>query len=230
METPNLVAVQHGDMGDLLSPRMYPLIQNQVLPLLTAESVLVVEGGKGRGKLTSDSPGYDIIYSQLGPICRSGLRPLIHSDDAMYWSKRKEISEYLQESDNYSRAVLKFLHFQSRPDSWEELIRVIKEGRHDIKITGALSKCWQVFARELENEFTLRDDTFAEQIRLYLQEGKPVFFFGGVVHCICLTARYGWPVIRYDCTREITHSFYQAWYQVYGVAKLLNGKKDRGIS
>lgn len=217
-----LVAVQHDDMGNLLSGAMYPLIQEQVVPLLTADSVLVVEGGKKRGRMTSDHPDYNVIYSQLGPISYSGLRPTIHSDDPMYLPKQRTLIHYTQDCDDYSNAVLKILQFNNPPNTWEELVSRIKNNCHDAKLTGGLSKRWQAFAKETHEEFVLRDATFTEQINGYLQEDKTVFFFGGVLHCLSLHTQHDWPVIRYPCTPANIRAFYAAWYQAYGMTTLIS--------
>ena len=221
MATVNLVAVQHDDHGNLLSPAMHPLIQNQVLPLLTTNSVLVVEGGKGRGKLVSDNPKYDIIYSQLGPISLSGLRPVIHSDDAMYQSQHRDILQHMQECNEYTSLVLNLLDLRRHPSTWEELIEIVKTNRHDAKMLGDISRKWKEFAVDLKKEFMERDEAFISQVQGYFEEGKDVFFFGGVLHCIALTVRRDWPVIRYPCTPENILAFYHAWFQVYGIADLV---------
>ncbi len=221
METVHLVAVQHDDLGNLLSYAMYPLIQNQVIPLLTADSVLVVEGGKGRGKLTNDNPAYNTIYSQLGPICYTGLRPVIHSDDPMYQQKDRDVPAYIKQSDDYTKEIIRLLDFRHKPSTWEELIETIRLGRHDVKMNGALSKKWKAFAADLKKEFLQRDDAYINQVNGYFSEGNDVFFFGGVLHCISLNVRCSWPVIRYPCTSENIFSFYQAWFQVYGMVDLL---------
>lgn len=228
MQRIHLVAVQHDDHGNLLCPNMYPLIQDQVVPLLTADCVLVVEGGNGRGKLTPDNPDYNAIFSQLGPICCQRLRPLIHADDPMHQQQNRDVPRHVKQLDIYNDLTIKLLRFGSLPNTWEEMVETIRAREHDVKMTGALSKQWQAFGVALREEFLERDNAFIGQIQMYADENKPVLFFGGVLHCLSLTALYGWPVVRYECLPTHVHGFYKAWFQVYGMPDLFYKKTSKG--
>jgi hypothetical protein len=126
-----LVAVQHDDAGNLISQNLFPVIQRLVLPLLTKDSVLVLEGGRSRGKLNPGDSGYDLMYRQLGPIVLSGIRPVIHSDDAMYWLLPKDPLAWAREENEYADVVNSLFTFRTMPNTWDDLIATIKEDHHD---------------------------------------------------------------------------------------------------
>lgn len=208
-----LVAVQHGEAGRLVGPHMAHLFVEEVIPHLTNETVMVVEGGKRRGQLLPTNPNYNIIYQQLGPVTSSGIRPILHSDDATYHllTPREAMATHDQ-LDRYVAATKSFLSFRKLPNTWEEMVAMVRENNHAVVAMGKLPKKWKKYGREGERVWKARDALFAKQIMSYANQGRSVFFVGGLLHCITLTAQYGWPVLRYECSSKQIHAFYAFWY------------------
>lgn len=208
-----LVAVEHGASGHLVGSNMFPLIQREVVPHLTNDSVIVAEGGRGRGILHPGNPHYNTIYRQLGSIAFSGITPILHSDDALYHFKTsEEVVADLAQFEKYQSAVSSFLSFQDPPTTWETLIERIRNGRHDVAVSGVLDEEWRKFAKSEVMVTTKRDNLFAKQILRHAKKARRVFFFGGILHCVSLTAKYVWPVIRYECPPEYIKGCYTLWY------------------
>ena len=222
MNNIHLVAVQHGDRGELMSMSMFPLIQFQVIPLLTSKSVLVVEGGNRRGKMESNHPDYRSIYQQLGPIYMNGLTPTIHSDDPMWWEGLDAAKEFHDSCHEYETALGQLLVFDEIPRTWEGLVEKIKTKNHKVRLMVPISDRFKLLAQKHAKSFKRRDEVFANQIFDYSQEGRDVFFFGGLLHCLSLSATHGWSVIKYEVTEDYVKALYLSWYLAYAAADLLD--------
>lgn len=207
-----LVAVEHGDSGYLVGSCMTALFLKEVIPNLTVESVIVVEGGRGRGILRPENPYYESIYGQLGPIMLSGMKPVLHSDDAWYqYRTPKEVIAEVSQLDEYTSAARDFLSI-SPPTTWEELIERVRTNDHRVTAVGALPEVWVKYAKGQVEITTARDRRFEAQIQRHARKGKRVFFVGGLLHCITLTAKRGWRVLRYECSAEYVGDLYASWY------------------
>jgi hypothetical protein len=218
-----LVAIEHDDLGNLLASSMYRLVREKVLPHLTQDSVIIVEGGVKRGEMKRDDHGYDIIYRQLGPdIYRSGIYPLLYSDDPMYHmqSKREVLKQWKNSDADYEK-ISEVLFLRNQPNTWEELIEKIQMKKHDAELRRELKKPLKARLRTTKEEFDARDKAFAEQIQKYEKQDRTVFFFGGILHCVQLAAHYSWTVTRYECSPEVIRNLYVAWYQAYEAPGLL---------
>lgn len=219
-----LVAIEHGAHGELVNQNSFPLMRDLVLPRLTEDTVIVAEGGYNRGEMGRFDPGYERFFRSLGPdIYYSGMYPRIFSDDPMYHvSDRAGVRKKMAQAKVYFDAVTGFCLFPSLPKTWEECVERIRGNHHEATPQGKLPKRWRVFAKQMKQEFERRDQGFAGQIQRYEKKGGPVLFVGGILHCLVLSARYGWPVLRYECSEEYIEGLYATWYQTYKLAELLN--------
>lgn len=207
-----LVAVEHGDSGYLVGPSMLPLLQHEVIPYLTTDCVIVVEGGRGRGILRPGNPFYEHIYAKLGPIVLSGITPVLHSDDAWYKYKTpQDVMTEVSQLDDYTAAAKAFLSINF-PSTWEELIERVRVNNHQVTTQCTLPQAWVKYAKNLVEITAARDRRFEVQIHRHARQGKRVFFIGGLLHCITLTAKRGWPVLRYECSPEYIADLYSSWY------------------
>jgi hypothetical protein len=209
----DLVAIEHDEKCHrLLAFSMYRLLSEEVIPRLTNSTVIVVEGGKRRGQLKPGDKGYDVIYGELGPIALSGIYPTLHADDARWHDTEDKVAlenlDALTRSEDYVRESFRF---HSIPQTWEDMVAIIRKKQHFIEKTRQIPSQLRALWRQHVNLTNVRDETFALQINTYATQGTRVFFIGGVLHCITLSASWNWPVIRYKCKPEHIHSFYKTW-------------------
>jgi hypothetical protein len=226
MSKVRLIAVEHDPDSNLISPNMASLIRSEVLPYIDDECVFVVEGGNRRGQLLPQDAGYYRMYQQLGPICGSGITPIIYSDDPMHkinpLKTPSKVQQQIRRNQQYEALIRTYLTVTRYPATWDEMVLMIRNREHQCQIEGYIPRELVTSARKLKYLHTSRDAAFAEQIQRYVREDRRVYFVGGVSHCIALSAQHAeWSVIRYECDPDTISDFYGLWCRVYLVAELL---------
>lgn len=171
-----------------LHARVQPIFDEQLLPKITNDSVIIIEGHNRSANFTDSH--YGELLQHLGEKAFQSVRPqrIVGCDPR--WKSKRTKANFFVAADSVLKATREKLRFEITPRSFEGLVVCVKEGKVPYSLTSPFTRDETQAIRELRKACFAFDALCVRRIRDNSDSDR--FVLAGIAHCLRLHVQYGW--------------------------------------
>ncbi len=201
-----------------LHHRVQPIFNEQLLPRITNDSVVIIEGHNNSADSTD--PRYGELLLHLGEKAFHSVRPrrIVGCDPR--WKSNRTIATFFAAADTVTKATQEKLRFETTPRSFGELVACVREGKAPYSLTSPFTIDETRAIRELRKACFAFDALCVRRIRNNSDSDR--FVLAGLSHCLQLHVQYGWDLesLLPEAWNTEYPDFFGEAYSMYSVCYL----------